>query len=292
MNQNEVYLGNSTLSGHRDVMLSMLDELDRICRKNQIKYMLFAGTLLGAVREEGFIPWDDDLDVLMLREDYERFLSVAERELDAEKFFLQKEFSAEWPMMFSKLRKNSTTCLEKYHPKRKPHEGVYIDIFPCDNAYNSGLMKKLQFAASKIVIAKALDRRGYDTDSKKKKIFMGICRVIPQRPMLRLAKAAGKRDGEYVHDFFAASSSYRRSVFKREWFSELTEATFEGKRYPIPKHYDEILKTLYGDYMTPPADSEKEQKQHAILIDLEKSYEHYEHYRDDMKFDVYSRSIR
>ena len=99
---------------HQEVLFELLEAFDEVCKKHHIPYMLFAGTALGAVRHEGFIPWDDDLDVVMLRPDYERFLEIAPNELDPEKYFLQKEFKKEFPMFFSKLRKNNTTCLERY----------------------------------------------------------------------------------------------------------------------------------------------------------------------------------
>lgn len=99
---------NKQLQKHQGIMFQMLCELDAICRRNNINYMLFAGSALGAVRHKGFIPWDDDLDIVMLREDYDRFLSVAPNELDGKQYYLQKEFSSHWPMFFSKLRKNNT----------------------------------------------------------------------------------------------------------------------------------------------------------------------------------------
>lgn len=93
------------LCAHQRALLQMLHEVDRICRKYGIQYMLFAGTALGAVRHGGFIPWDDDIDVIMLRPEYERFLALAVDELDSNTYYLQREFSEHWPMFFAKLRK-------------------------------------------------------------------------------------------------------------------------------------------------------------------------------------------
>ena len=277
---------------HQKALLSLLEEFDRVCKKLHIPYVLFAGTMLGAVRHQGFIPWDDDLDIMMLRSDYDRFLKEADKVLDREKFFLQKEFSDHWPMFFSKLRLNGTTCLEKYHPKDvKSHQGVYIDLFPCDDGAKSHLGRKLQFYASKIVIAKSLDRRGYETDSRKKKLFMAACRLLPTKPFLKFVKK-GESGGAWLHSFLGGASGFQKSVYPRCWFAERTELTFEGKRYPVSAHYDQMLTTLYGDYMTLPPEDQRAIKQHAILIDLENSYEQYEHYRDGMVFDVHTRSIR
>ena len=277
---------------HQKALYLLLEEFDRVCKVLQIPYVLFAGTLLGAVRHEGFIPWDDDLDVMMFRKDYERLLREGDAILDKERFFLQKEFSEHWPMFFSKLRLNGTTCLEKYHPKdNDTHQGVYLDIFPCDNCRKTELGRKLQFFSSKVVIAKALDKRGYDTDSKAKRLFMAACRCLPGKPFLNLAKS-GRQNSDYVHGFLAAAHGYQKSLFQRKWFEGEAYGTFEGGRYPIPGDYDALLKDLYGDYMRLPPEEEWVTKQHAMLVDLEHSWEDYSHYRDDMKFEVYTRSIR
>ena len=173
----------SSIKEHQQALFRLLCEFDRVCRALDVPYTLFAGTLLGAVRHGGFIPWDDDLDVIMLREDYERFLARANEVLDREKFFLQAEFSEHWPMFFSKLRLNGTTCLEKFHPKGpEMHQGVYIDIFPCDNACKTRLGRIFQFCCSKVIIAKGLDARGYSNDKGLKKPFMRLCRLLPMAP--------------------------------------------------------------------------------------------------------------
>lgn len=277
---------------HQRALYSILQEFDRVCKELDINYMLFAGTMLGAVRHKGFIPWDDDLDVIMLREDYDRFLSGAEKVLDAEKFFLQKEFSEHWPLFFSKLRLNKTTCLEKYHPKdRLIHQGIYIDIFPCDKAAGTEIGRKLQFAASKVVIAKSLDKRGYETDSKKKKLFIALCRFLPMKPFLWITKK-GSSESDFYHSFLAAASGYSKNIYPKKWLDERTEMEFENGKFPVSAHYDELLKVLYGEYMVLPPEEERMIKQHAILVDTEKSYEEYAAFRDGMKFDVYTRSIR
>ena len=220
----------ATLQEHQNALYVVLEEFDRVCKKLDIPYVIFAGTLLGAVRHQGFIPWDDDVDVMMLREDYDRFLREADQVLDAEKFFLQKEFSEHWPLFFSKLRLNNTTCLEKFHPRdHMMHQGIYIDIFPCDNAWSSAFGRKLQFLASKVVISKSLDKRGYDTDSIKKKLIIWVCRLLPMTPFLSFVKGGNKR-GETVHSFFSAALrkligrvapelKYSRCKLRRLWIS-------------------------------------------------------------------------
>lgn len=282
----------TSLTAHQQALRRLLGEFDRVCRELEIPYILFAGTMLGSVRHEGFIPWDDDLDVLMLREDYDRFLREAPGVLDADAFFLQKEFSEHWPLFFSKLRLNGTTCLEKYHPKDPEiHQGIYMDIFPCDNACKTELGRRLQFAASKVVIAKALDRRGYETPSKGKKLFMALCRVLPQKPFLWLVKR-GDPTGDTVHSFLAAAKDYGKNVFPRSYLTQRIQGAFEGGAYPIPAEYDACLRMLYHDYMELPPPEQRACKQHAILVDTERSYEAYRDYRKGMDFGVLTQSVR
>lgn len=290
---NEKNTENATLEEHQKALYNLLEEFDRVCKILDISYFLFAGTLLGAIRHQGFIPWDDDLDILMMREDYEYFLKNANDYLNMEKFYLQKEFSEHWPMFFSKLRLNGTACLEKYHPKDiKTHQGIYIDIFPCDNAFDNRLCRKMQFYISKIVISKALAQRGYETDCFLKKVALKGCNLLPNPPFLRFTKLIGKSNSRYVHTFLAASSKYGKCIFPREWFDKTINIDFEGGKYPVPKDYDKILTRLYGNYMKLPSEEERKYKVHAILVDVNHSYKIYEHYRDNMKFTEFTRSIR
>ena len=162
----------SELSAHQKLLLEMLKDFDAVCRRHGIRYQLFAGSALGAVRHNGFIPWDDDLDVILSRSEYERFFREAAMDFDPEIYYVQQEHSPHWSMHFSKLRRNGTTCIEKYHPKDPGiHQGVYIDIFPYDNLASSPFQRWLQFAASKVIIAKALWERGYETNNVAKKLF-------------------------------------------------------------------------------------------------------------------------
>lgn len=285
-------MAKATLQEHQKALMTLLQEFDRVCRELEIPYVLFAGSMLGAVRHQGFIPWDDDLDVLMLRADYERFLRAADGLLNREKFHLQKEFTDHWPMFFSKLRLNGTTCLEKYHARDpRIHHGVYMDIFPCDNGADSSFGRKLQYLASKVVIAKAVDKRGYDTDSKLKKLVMAAGRCLPMKPFVKLAQKGGE-DSEYVHTFLGGGREYGKNVFPRAWFRERVEMPFADGKYPVPKEYDKLLTMLYGAYMVLPPEEERVVKQHALLVDLDTSYEEYAGYLDGMEFEVHTRSIR
>lgn len=285
-------MSGTGLQRHQQVLLELLTEFDRICRHHDIGYVLFAGSALGAVRHQGFIPWDDDLDVAMLRADYERFLQIAPEEL-GEKYFLQGEFSHHWPMFFSKLRKNGTACMERFVPRDPAmHQGIYIDIFPVDNLSDSAFGRKLQFAASKVVIAKGLSRRGYLTDSLAKKVFMALCALVPMKPVRALARMDKKENTRQVHTFFGAASRYEKNIFPREWFQQRVLAGFEGEQFPVSACADAMLERIYGDYMTLPPEEERRCKVHGIIVDPNRSYEEYLQQQKDMKVTEFARSIR
>lgn len=281
------------MTEHQAYMLSMLKALDTVCKRYSIPYMLFAGTALGAVRHGGFIPWDDDLDVILLRADYERLLDAAARDLDSRLYYLQRENSPHWPMQFSKLRLNGTTCMEKYHPRdTQIHQGVYIDIFPCDALSDHPLWRRVQFLASKVVIAKALYARGYETNSRVKRLFLQFCRLLPREPFQRLCVGSIHGETQMVHSFLGASSRYRKSVYPRCWFTETVLLPFEDAQFPVSAHYDALLTTLYGDYMTPLTPEQRVCKEHVAILDLHRPYTDYLAQQSQLQIDTYTRSIR
>ena len=282
----------ATLDEHQKALYILLQEFDRVCKALDITYFLFAGTLLGAVRHKGFIPWDDDLDVIMHRKDYVRFLNEAQKLLDRENFFLQKELTEHFPMFFSKLHLNGTTCLERYHPKDlQMHQGVYMDIFPYDNAFSGKLGRYLQFACSKVIIAKGLDVRGYTTSSSIKKLMMVLSRVAPGKLCHKIVRGPDKI-GEYVHCFLGGASKISRSVFPAAYFANNIYLPFQDAFYSAPAQYDAVLKVLYGDYMKVPGEEEQKCKKHVVLVDLKHPYEYHKAHHDEMKFEASVKSIR
>lgn len=283
----------SEINELQKIQLSMLKDFDAVCQKHRISYQLFSGTALGAVRHKGFIPWDDDIDVVMLREDYERFFDSASKELDSNKYYVQREFSEHWPMFFSKLRLNGTTYIEKYHSHdARIHQGIYIDIFPCDNLSDSRLMQKLQYIASKIVIAKSLYARGYETNSTVKKCFMQFCRILPTEPFKRLCIRRNDSSSLKVHTFFGGGKKFERSIFFREWFEQSVKMRFEDSEFPVSAHYDEMLRVMYGDYMVMPTLEQRVCKRHAAIIDINKPYTFHLEEQRNMKIEKYTESIR
>lgn len=281
------------LTEHQALLFEMLRDFDGVCRRHNIHYQLFAGTALGAVRHSGFIPWDDDVDVILMRDEYERFFREAAPDFDPVVYYVQKDNSPHWPMQFSKLRRNGTTCIEKYHPKDKlMHQGVYIDIFPCDSLSDHLVTRKLQFAASKAIIAKALYARGYETDSMAKKLFMQFCRLLPRRPLEKFCMCRGKTAPNMMQTFLAGGRKYQKNMLPRTWLEDTVEIRFEDANFPISAHYDALLTQLYGDWHTPSPPSERKCKEHVAILDLNHPYTEYLEEQRTMQIKNHTKSIR
>lgn len=289
----EILKQQTKMTAHQALLFEMLKDIDTVCKKHRISYQLFAGTALGAVRHHGFIPWDDDVDIIMRRSEYERFFSEAAGDFDKTRYFVQREHSAHWPMPYSKLRRNNTTCIEKYHPKDlKTHQGVYVDIFPCDNLSDSAMVRRMQFVVSKIIIAKSLYARGYETNSVAKKLFMQVCRVFSLKKLKAICVREKDQKTQLVHTFFAAGRKYEKNIFPRTWIEQSVEVQFEDGVFPISAYYDELLTKLYGDYHTLPSPEDRKCKEHVAFLDLGRSYEAHMSELCNMRFDVLTKSIR
>lgn len=244
--------------------LEMVTEVDRICRKHNIQYSLDGGTLLGAIRHNGFIPWDDDADIIMLREEYEKFYEACKKELDAERFFLQDYRTDEHYLWgYAKMRRNNTTFLREGQEHVKCHTGVCIDIFYCDNVPDNLLLRKLHFFYCYCI------RKGqYSTVGRKveKSLFLRawyfLVSRIPRNFWFRqlefLADKTNRKKTMLVrHVTYPMPKSCRYGI-PQKFFEEHIEKDFEGHLFKVFKQYDEYLKMLYGDYMVLPSPANRQ----------------------------------
>jgi lipopolysaccharide cholinephosphotransferase len=262
-----------TMQQLQHALLLMLEDIDDICNRYNIKYSLASGTAIGAVRHHGFIPWDDDLDILMIREEYEKFLAVPENVFKDKGYTIQKEFSNDWPMTYSKVRKDGTTYIENYEAKiQNAHQGIFIDVFPIDNLSDSEFTARFQWIVFKLLAAKELRKRGYKTNSLVKKATMLFATFLPEKPMVSFVQAKKLSNSKRVHCFLGAAIHRERNIFLREDFSNYVEITFEGRKFPIMEGFDEYLTASYGDYMKLPPESQRSEHIHAQIIDLDHSY--------------------
>lgn len=247
----------------KEIQIEIVDAVMKFCDENGIKCWLNGGTLLGAVRHKGYIPWDDDIDLGMLRPDYDKFMEIFNTKNDRYKF-VSAENDAESFEWFGKVFDTSTIL---YEPDEKGERlSVYVDIFVMDNAPIDEREQARMFRKRDIYFVCNLGRklpvflrptRGGLLRRLAVYGFRAVLRIFPRhyfvRELVRNAKKFSGTDTGLVGDF----TGLRDAVCRREILEEMTELEFEGKKYKAPKGYDEWLRRLYGDYMKLPPESER-----------------------------------
>lgn len=252
--------------------LDILKEVNRICEKYSIKYYISWGTLLGAVRHKGFIPWDDDIDISMFWDDYLRFCEVCRQELD-EKLFLQnistdKEYFRPW----SKLRINNTTSMDRQLDYMNMHWGICIDIFPIikvPSDKKSRIIQKLLINVYKILCFEPLVISTFNNNNNLKiyeKLILAIptiiFSVIPtslkqsmKKMLIKKITKKPKKSSEICGEVL--SMGYEKAVVPESMYGEPQKLEFEGYEFNAPNQYIEYLTNFYGDYMKLPPESER-----------------------------------
>jgi lipopolysaccharide cholinephosphotransferase len=256
-------LDKETIIKLRTVQIELLDEFVRICKENNLTYFLTAGTLLGAVRHKGFIPWDDDIDVAMPRSDYEKFLDIYDKNNNSNYYTLSYRSPqiVDHNNQFTKLCKRGTIFAENTaNPSMYP--GIYIDIFPFDNCI-------LFFAPVQTKIIKTiLNLYRYKTQitNSKKKINRIVCKILFlflsakffNSLHFKLHLLFNKFNTKYI-SFFSARYGYKRETHKYSELFPLSKVSFEGNEYNAPGNWDLFLKELYGNnYMELPPIEKRE----------------------------------
>lgn len=247
------------------VELDLLAELDRVCRKHGITYWALGGTLLGAIRHQGFIPWDDDIDVMMLREDYDRLCEVGDEFCSP--YFFQTAYTDEGCLRgHAQLRNSNTTAVLKWElPYMRPfNQGVFIDIFPFDAAPDS--QAELMVQAERVERLKQWSYRlcchslGYRAESHNLKgriahpLMLAANKFKGYMDVYReMERECARHNGEETHDvsqLCMPSIGYWRRV-DRSWLEDTEFRDFEFMSIPVPAKFHEMLTSAYGDYMKP-----------------------------------------
>ena len=237
------------------VILDIVKYIDCLCQENNIEYYLEGGTCIGAIRHKGFIPWDDDLDLIMDSENYEKFISVCRDKLDTKKYYLQEGYH-DWPMPFSKIKLLGTVFEEPSMYYDNPdHRGIFVDIFRLENVSNSKIGQIWQYFCGKVLLSYCISQRRYDKPSVKKRLLMMASFPLMAKPVRAFFKRQVERYRDKKTDYvgvFGSSYGFHNSIYKRSDFCNPIRVPFEDTLLPIPSGYDAILTQIYGDYMTPP----------------------------------------
>lgn len=278
------------LNEFHNVLLELLVEFDRICRKQNIKYSLAYGTLIGAVRHKGFIPWDDDVDVMLTRKEYKRFCQACLKELD-NKFFLQTKITEpDYPYNIARIRKNDTTMIYDKWEKAGFHQGIYIDIYPIDNIPDNKFKRFVQkwsiimLTPIRITSNKVIYFNGGTSSNKRlKNILYYILRCFPR-------KVCGKIEDRVIEKYNSHKTSKSSLIcegqlllhpskdttpFDNDIMEQYTELDFDGHKFMSVEKYHDLLILLYGDYMQLPPEDKRGMFHNPKVYDTGKSYLEY-----------------
>jgi lipopolysaccharide cholinephosphotransferase len=255
-------LSKDELKKLQTVLLEMLIEVDRVCKNNGIRYCVIAGTLLGAVRHGGFIPWDDDLDVAMTRSEYERFRDACERDLDEDKFFFQDHTTdPHYRWGYGRIRRKDSEFVRVGQEHMKMRTGIFLDVFPLDAVPDSPIMRGLHcfycFVLRKLLYAEAGAVAGRTVSIR---LWFRLLNLVPHSAVFKrlqsLAALCNRAETELlrIYMFPPPKGEYG---YSRIWYEELADVEFEGLTFPGIKDYAGYLSYKFGDYMRLPPEEER-----------------------------------
>lgn len=256
----------------QNILLSIAKDIDNLCRSNGIDYYLIGGSAIGAVRHGGFIPWDDDLDIIMDNENYKRFLQICRSQLDKEKYCLQVGLE-DWPLNFSKIKLKGTILEEKEgYADNNDMRGIYVDIFKMDNVSDNQFMAYWQYFCGKCFLSYTLSVRKYKSASFKKKMLMLLSTPMKiefirnwiLNQTLKSNKKMTRRLG-----FYYGRTRWNSGVVDRDLFGKPLYVKFEDTFLPVPEKYNEYLTQVFGDYMKLPPIKERVGL-HLVSVDFGK----------------------
>lgn len=269
-------MDDATLRRVQLVQLEIAKEVKRVCEKNNIEYFMDGGTLLGAVRHGGFIPWDDDLDFGFTRKNYEKFLSVAQEQL-SDCFFLQTwDSDPAYGYAFAKIRKKGTVYQERICQENEANSGIFVDLFPYDYLPKQRLKRNI--VLKKLTLIKMLLKVKVKYKPWNELEHINFRRWLIYLPIRLLASVTSKRYLKQWYMKVATDSNWEKSEYiypqvaeklgvwlmKSSYFKKYTSLPFEDDTFSAPICYREFLTDGYGDYMTPPP-KEKRVNIHGIV---------------------------
>lgn len=245
------------------IQLELICEVDRICKKKNIQYNMVGGTMLGAIRHKGYIPWDDDADIGFLREEYEKFRQACKDELNHTRFYFQDCRDTEgYRWGYGKLRRKGTEFIRLQQEFMPYEQGIAIDLMPFDNVPDSKMGKRIHFLLCFIYRKIFWSAVGRKTEKNViKRWLYQLVYLIPEKTLFRnyqrFIDYCAKKQTNQVR-ILTFPTPKKVFGYNREWYTELTEYEFEGERFPGAIDFDGYLSVKYRNYMElPPVEKRK-----------------------------------
>lgn len=252
------------------VILDIMRDVDALCKKNAIEYYLLGGSAIGAIRHKGFIPWDDDLDIVMSPENYDKFLRVCREQLDKEKYYVMEGLK-DWPLYFTKVKLKHTHLKEIGGVFDAMHDGIYLDVFKLENSPNDRFSQRIQYVLAKYYLCYQLSVRSFKDVNLKKRLMMLSSYPLKSKWLRNNLKCFIERysdDTDYYGSFYFRTR-FKTAFTKKDVFGKPKLMQFEDLMLPVPEKWDEYLTQMFGDYMTPPP-VEKQVGLHLVNVDFGK----------------------
>lgn len=257
-----------TTSWYQQNALEVLLEFQRVCEELGLRYYLTAGTLLGAIRHKGFIPWDDDIDVAMPREDYDKLARMGPKCFSEKYFYQDYHTEANFPQFFSRLRKRGTEVDTLFMESIEMEHGCFIDVFPLDRCPDGDKAASLFFKGMDFfkyaVLARVSTKFVCLYEKRYARLLLSIFKRIPNRWLFFLRECFRKMMGCFSTGkklcTVGGRHGYPKEAYCVEWWEKAVPVQFEGYTFPAPAGWDMQLRSMYGDYMVLP--SEEEQERH------------------------------
>lgn len=264
----------------RKVQLNILIKLDEVCQKNALRYYLAFGTCLGALRHKGFIPWDDDIDVLMPYADAKKLIKLQNEFGD--KFFVQsKETDPDYRSIAMRVRDEETTCIEGDEVDLKIHKGIYIDIYPFYECSTNKFVKAVNILRSHLLKVLVNNRPPINHGKILKIISKALISLYSDerrhRKIEKLEKKLSLVKGDEILDYYGQDITLITAIsYPKLWFAESKKLEFEGRYFNGATEPEKYMKKRYGDYMKLPPVKDQVVHHTYITIDPYKSYKEYE----------------
>lgn len=270
----EGYLIPASMKKVWNIQLEMVKLLLDICNRNKLNIWADSGTLLGTVRNKGYIPWDDDIDMIMLRSDYDKLLEIADKEFPSPYFLQSAKNEAGYFRGHAQLRKSDTAAILKRDIWQNFNQGIFVDIFVYDYIPSS-VQAKSEIGRKVTKMQRAMNARMYGSLlSKNPLLHLMSKRILKKhggcyqyfKSVESLIKGCSNKSESLIGAIMFKSNC---KIVRKEWYNNTIYLPFEDIMMPVPMEYDKVLTVLYGDYMTP---AQAPTEHGSVIFDTDHSY--------------------